>query len=454
VRRIPLPSRPRSSLLLGACLSASLPARAGNDDEIFVGNHAAMTGGAVSATVSDSSATWYNPAGLGAVGLDQIDVSATCYALRAYSAPRFIASQTGEAESASLVEFVSVPSQVALVRRLGPGMSLGLGYFVPQAANLLLRESLQLDQEGLQSAWQVSLNQVRVQHTAAAGLGMQLSSGVRLGVSLVGTYQAETQSVSIVAAQGQDERAGTARQRFLSTNLLGTSTRIGMELGAGFQIDVTPRWRLALSARSARVLIYQALRVSGATVEADVRGADGAPGVIQAEIADPSEQHPSFDVVRAGRLNLALAYLGSDGDWLALEADVQPPIVDANTGVDRRTVFNARLGMYHRVTETLAFGAGLFTDRTADPKPIDPISAAGDFYGGSLGVEYSNRHRLQAERADALSLSTTLALRYAYSRSLLNDVLVDPGDVSSLGALPGRLYVHELGLYIGGGLAF
>ena len=52
-----LPGCQLSKVVLGVCLTASLPARAGNDDEIFVGNQAAMTGGAVSATVSDSSAT-------------------------------------------------------------------------------------------------------------------------------------------------------------------------------------------------------------------------------------------------------------------------------------------------------------------------------------------------------------------------------------------------------------
>jgi hypothetical protein len=52
---------------------------AGNDDELFVGNQAALMGGAVSATVSDLSATWYNPAGLGNAERDQVDVSATVY---------------------------------------------------------------------------------------------------------------------------------------------------------------------------------------------------------------------------------------------------------------------------------------------------------------------------------------------------------------------------------------
>ena len=97
-------------------------ALAGNDDELFVGSQAAMTGGAVSAMVSDASATWYNPAGLGAVPLDQIDVSGTFYSLRAYSAKGFLTSRSGHVDHGSVVEFVSVPSQVAYVRRLAPGV--------------------------------------------------------------------------------------------------------------------------------------------------------------------------------------------------------------------------------------------------------------------------------------------------------------------------------------------
>src|SRR5512139_2442862 len=71
---------------LGAIFLAR-PSRAGNDNEFIVGNRAAMLGGTGLATVDDGSATWYNPAGLVHAQSTHVDVSASVYALRLYSAP-------------------------------------------------------------------------------------------------------------------------------------------------------------------------------------------------------------------------------------------------------------------------------------------------------------------------------------------------------------------------------
>jgi hypothetical protein len=443
--------RARFTRLLAVAASTAVTSsvQAGNDDELFVGNDAAMAGGAIAAMVADSSATWYNPAGLGAVARDQIDVSGTAYTLRFYSAAGFLRSVSGPSDDASVTEFLSIPSQVAFVRRLAPGTSIGLGYFVPQAGNLLLREALAVNEGGVSSSWQFTLRLTRVQHTAAIALGTTLSRGVRVGLSLVGTYEDATESISIAMLS----TAAGVPIKFQSDTVLGTFTRAGMELVTGFQFELSPKFRLALTARSARVLLHQRSEYTQAYGSARA-SAEGAS--ILAFMAQPSHGRTGFDVVRAGRAGVGLAYLPRPGDWVSVELDVQPGVRAESAAVDRRPVVNARLGGYHRMSELVALGAGLFTDRAPDRGSGDLVNGHGDFYGATLGIELSNEHRLaRGERAQSLVLSSTFALRYAFSNGTLNGLLVNPDPaVAEYGASPGRLVVHELGLYVGGGLGF
>jgi hypothetical protein len=446
-----MPGRFRSpTLLVGASLLVLAPAaRAGNDDELFVGNEAAMAGGVAMATVADSSATWYNPAGLGAVGRDQIDVSGTAYTLRFYSAPGFMRSSSGDSDDASVIEFLSSPSQVALVRRLGEGVSLGLGYFVPQASNLLLRESLDLRRDGVDSNFQFTLRLTRIQHTAAIGLGAALNPRVRAGFSVVGTYEDATESISIASLRSEQGR----QTSFLVDSVLGTFARAGLELAAGFQFDLRPSFRLGLAARSPRVLLHQSTAITSASGSAQVSGGTGA---IEGALTAPSDTRTGFDVVRAGRLGFALAYLPRPGDWVAFELDVQPAVHSAGgAGVNRTSVVNARLGAYHRTSDSVALGAGLFTDRSPDLPNRDVVNGRGHFYGATLGIELSNKHRLdKGERADSLELSSTFALRYAFSNGTLNGLAVSSNPTEPFSSSTGRLLVHEIGLYVGGGLGF
>lgn len=435
-----------------AILAVTLAARAawsGNDDELFVGNRAAMSGGAVSATVSDSSSIWYNPAGLGAVDRAQIDVSGTAYTVRLYSAPRFLSATSGESVDGSVTEFVSIPTQIAYVRRLAPGFSLGLGYFVPHASNFVLREGLQVGTPADGSQWQVAATLADVQHTAAAGVGAAISPNVRVGVSLIGGYSAITQAASFF---GAIQRGGQT-QAFISQTAVGTASRVSLESGLGLQIDLSPSLSLGVSCRTPRIQLYESADFG----QSQGIGSIAAMPVLIAAAEAPATQRTGFNLLRAGRAGVALAYRYGSG-WIAAEVDVQPALHRPERSVDRNALVNARLGVYHPMTTALALGAGVFTDRSADVAKAALLSGSGDFYGGSLGMEFSNKHLLaDGEPVDSLIFSTVFALRYAFSDSEFGRAVVDPDGIGA--GMPfreakGSLKAHELGFYVGSGLSF
>jgi hypothetical protein len=432
-----------------AGLACSALAVAGNDDEILVGNRASMTGGAVSATVSDASSIWYNPAGLGGDPRDKIDVSATAYSLRVYTVPGFLSSTAGGSEDGSVTEFVSVPTQIAYVRRVAPGWSLGLGYFAPRISNYVLREGLNQNGDPLGSQWQVAATIADAQHIAAAALGGTIAPGIRLGMSLIGGYATITESVSLFAAlkrEGQTE--------LLSSNaLFATRMQLSLEAGLGLQIEVARNLTWGLNFRTPRLQLYrdtdisinQSMAIGGDTTD------------IAANAQRLHDAGFELEFLRAGKAGFALAYQFGGG-WIAGEFDVQPALHRPDVDVDRRAIVNARVGVYQPVSPSIALGAGLFTDRSSDAVRWSLLSGGGDFYGGSVGIEIGNEHHLAAtEPVTSLLFSTFFALRYAFSDGYFGSVVgrsdPQPGD-DPFQTTRNTLRVHEIAFYVGSALHF
>jgi hypothetical protein len=440
-------ARAPAMVVCAAIISMAARARAGNDDELFVGNQAAMSGGAVAAIVTDASATWYNPAGLGGVTRDQIDVSGTVYTLRLYSVHDFLSTTTGQGEDGSVTEFVSVPSQIAYVRRIAPGVSLGLGYYVPHASNFVLREGLTSGRATARSQFQIGLAVADTQHTAGAGLGIALAPNVRIGVSLIGGYSASTQSLLLFGSLTHNGET----QALSSSTAIGTTSRISLESGLGLQVDLTPHFALGVFGRTPRVQLHASQDV--------IRNQNGA--VLDAtaplnSVAQESVASEGIELLRAGRVGVSLAYRHAHG-WVAAEFDVQPGLRDSAADVDRKLMWNARVGVYQLIVPHVALGAGLFSDRTPDRIQQSLLYGSGDFYGVSTGIELSNEHLLaQSEPVDSLVFTSVFALRYAFSAADFGRAVADPDQITTqpFSAARGTLRVHEIGLYVGAGLNF
>ncbi|HKP60735.1 MAG TPA: hypothetical protein VJV78_28600 [Polyangiales bacterium] len=148
----------------------------------------------------------------------------------------------------------------------GP-VSLGLGYFVPRSQNYVPRESLNAGTRSDGSEWQIAASVVETQHAFGAGIGHQVSQRMRLGVSLIGGYNALQQSVTLFGAV---HRASVSAANTFTT--IGTSSRLSVELGLGMQLELSDAVVIGVTLRSPQLLLYAVNKASANTVIASAGG--------------------------------------------------------------------------------------------------------------------------------------------------------------------------------------
>ncbi|HET9930024.1 MAG TPA: hypothetical protein VFQ35_05040 [Polyangiaceae bacterium] len=438
------------SLGLGSALLLPGNARASNEDDFFLGNRAAMTAGAVTASVGDGSAAFNNPAGLASADRSSIDVSGSVYCLRFYRASHFLGLDGGPSKDASVTEFLAIPTAIAYLTRLADGVSLGLGYFVPRSSDFVLRENLDVNDGKQSSNFGLNLRQSRSDYLLIAALGARVTPRLRVGVSVAAALE---NVVSAAALFGSVSR-GLDTQKSLQSDEFSTRWAVGMELDVGAQWDVTPALTLGVALRGPRLRVWQT--VDGRT---NTSAAAVEPGLDPILLTGSTAVEPNgntVSLVRAGRYIAGMA-LQLGAGTLSVDADVQPGLRLPGAGVDRRLTFNARVGYVYEITPHLLLGAGVFSDRATEPQGFSLVGAQGDFYGGTLGLEINNVHRLApGDEAQSMQLSTVFAFRYATSSGSTTKLRAHPDQQVPLlfEEARGGIAVHEIGFHVGSALHF
>ncbi|UJR86372.1 Hypothetical protein I5071_84670 [Sandaracinus amylolyticus] len=438
----------RSSSLAALALLAVLApsrARAGNDDAVLLGNEAAMTGGAVSAVVSDGSATWYNPAGIAAVDRDTLDLSGSATMLRIADTPGLLRSATGAQANGGYYEFLGIPSAVTLVRRLDCITSLGLGIFVPQLTGHTDRVGLEELTPDYLARFQLTQQESSSTYYGGITLGVALAPNLRIGVTLYGTYR---QFALTTQFFGGAERDGEDVFAFGVGSLTSVQS-VSIEVGAGIQWELVPGVHFGASLRSPGLLLGSAFHVTSSTFM-------GGPDGLDLDITAGSGLEPRIDMVTPARLRVGLAYRW-DGGWIGIDGDVQHALVRPAIGVNREWVGGVRIGGRVQIDPSLSMGAGLFTDLDATRAVGDYGQTQIDFFGGTYGLELRNPHRLgEGENAADIVFVNTFALRYAVGVGRIGglrfDTAADMGEGISI--IEVDTQVHEISLHLGSALYF
>lgn len=416
------------------------PARAGNDEGFLLGNQAALTGGAVTADVAEGSAIWYNPAGLAAVRTPSLDLSASAYGIRTYSAPGFLRASNGDSVDLKVSELIIVPTALSIVRPLSPRLSAGFGLFVPRGNDLILRGELNAGTDGRWLLSQVEYDRITY---GGASLGWAIDARLRVGFSALVSYEYEQTGLQLAGGDPSDTDAS-----FISLSSVSTRSVVGALLSAGVQWDVSRDWKLGASLRSPSFDLYRSEANSG-FVTSSLRSEEQRLTGFNPESAAQSRR--SFAQTQPWQLRAGLARVWGDSS-VAVDADLQPAVRQGE--VQHAPRLNLRLGGQYQLTELVAIGAGAFTDR--DSRARTAQDAPLHFYGGSVGVRWGKRYRLQSERPKTFEFSSTLALRYAVGRGQTQGLGVAAldGTTEPVTNPWSRIVVHELMLHVGSGFYF
>lgn len=441
---------PKSTVVRAAlvCLFLLAPstARAGNGDGILLGNEAAMTGGAVTAVVSDGSGAWYNPAGLAAMDRDAVDVNGNAFQIRAAQESGLISSTTGESNDGGYLELLTIPSASTIARRLEPGLVVAFGIFAPRFSQHTVRTSLDAGVAPNTAQWTLSATEFRATYQAGGALGIQIDDNFRFGMSLFGVYReiSDSRQSSGAFDLGDDTRV-------VARGGISQVRSLGAELGFGFQWEPHPGVLIAATLRTPSLEMLTQRRVTESEIDVTVRGM--GPDSVSFTPTDEEDLASGIAILDGGRLNLAIGHRFDRG-WIAAELDFRPPL-DFDNVIQRRFVWNVRVGARYQVDRQLGVGVGFFTDHS-ELNPIEELGATRvDFYGFSAGLEWRTPHQLgEGERADTLEFSTTVALRYAYGVGEVGGLRFDPQRGIERDTVPIGTSIHEVGLHLGSALYF
>lgn len=451
----------RSALVAFIVLTASVTqASPGNDDAFFLGDEAAVAGGAVVATTHDSGAVWYNPAGLGANDRNRLDLTSTAFQLRFERSPEFVEYSAGSLanfNALSTNEIQVVPTALVGMRRFG-SFSAAFGVFVPLQDENDLSNPVRTGDETLGLSVENDLRSAAKRYQLAVAAGWQPHPRFRIGFSLQGVYETSTEYGRAVISLLADspEEIGEA-VLFLEAN--EERVRIALEATLGIQWEIVDHLHLGLVIRSPRIGLYDddsydELLLTGYRDDRD--GMSSFSGVLREETA---ATEVSFErLYSAPRIYLGLGWKDEWG-FVGVEADVRTGLPEGGTTGRARPQFNLRAGFDYQLTPKIALGAGIFTDRSGYALGDYPTQDV-DFYGGTFGLRFDTPVRVIREEDDAdeypdLRFTTTLALRYAFGVGDIRGLYLRLDDTGlDAGGRVAGIQVHELNLHLGSGLVF
>jgi hypothetical protein len=434
-----------ASGLAAAALTVADQTRAGNGDTFYLGNDAAMLGGAAVAAGRGAGATWYNPARLAVDDDESAEVSASAYVVRFGGAadiaapPGFVATR----QRLSSLDIGAVPTALA-IRREVLGFAVGAGVFVPARTISYPRTLLKQQRPDGSEASEVAVdgNERESEYYAGLALARDLGRRLRLGGALYGYYSSSVET-SVVGLRRPDSGA------FLVSGGTVDAQRVGCQGVVGFTWEVHSGIEVAFVLRSPVLQVGSVIQ----TTQLLATGSANAGGSTLVFEERPLGVDPLL--IAPLRAEFGTAFAVTPRTTAAADVRLRGPL---NRAVDRgsEAVVNLRAGLRHELRGEWLIGGGVFTDRSP-ARARDTGATTLDFYGATAGITFGNPYRVTSEndpRPRTLAFSTTIAFSYSLGLGEVTNVAIVPRRQQfDVAPLRHDATAHELMLHIGSTLS-
>jgi hypothetical protein len=326
---------------------------------------------------------------------------------------------------------ISVPNAIVAATKLGSRIALAGGLLTTtrdiRSALVTVPEAPAVNAEGQALTLGERLDyqaDISKYHFGGA-LAAALSSDLRIGLALFGTYTKVTNSVqySLAARAGDNP---TDERGFITQSARVTSSAFGAAGSVGIQWQASSLVALGLTVRSPEMALTGSSEGGGVLASASVGGVDPPTADIQTQV--PGELGASGKIVVPARALAGVAFaLGPPQSWLEVGVDaahgLPASIVEA-----QQPTFNGRIGARYMLSPSWILGGGLFSDRSALRRLGTFIASDRvDYYGVTLGVSKRTPLALVDDPSpEALVLVTTLSVRssmgFGQARALTIDL--------------------------------
>jgi hypothetical protein len=408
-------------------------AHAGNDDGVLVGGQAALTGGAVTATVSDGTAAWYNPAGLAHLQRPSLDLNASVYGFNWVSAQDLLTVPDGTQQGASVIDWVLLPAALSYSRVLSPDIVASFGIFIPKTSDFTLQEYV-ADSQG--TRWTVGFDRLQKEYDYILTTAIRMSDTLRVGFALHGIYISTEETTQIGAGNMADASAP-----FLVDSSHRTTGDYGVRVGLGVQWAPRPDVEAGISLQTPTLTGLR--QISSSTLTAST--AEGGSHEFASTSENGLKSVWEFSTPLSVRAGVAFT---RDRAQILFDGTLTSSLKSDEAVLSRKWHGNARVAGLWRVSDQLTAGLGVFSDLNATEEP------AANYIGTAGGLRLSTDYRIE-EGTRPLTFITTLGGRYAYGFGQIAGVRVNAeGETLTREEQAVSAYAHELAFNLGWAVTF